>query len=139
MKKIKCDVRNPDKRVYNIWRNMMYNHAVCDSWRAYSNFERDIKTLPGYGDWVNSKEYWFTHFPGSNVYSKDTCCFIHKANVLRSAAKILTPEEIEEAYKMWCNGYTQQEIADKFFVSDRTIRRAFNGRKKIRKTKETEK
>ena len=130
-----CDVTAPDIRVYRIWYAMLCNDrglTICDCWHFYSNFERDIKTLSGYENWANKKEYRFTLSPDSKVYSKDTCCFTHRNNIVRNSysPKILTPEEIEKAYKMWCDGYTQIEIADYFFVSDRTIRRAFKGRKK---------
>lgn len=49
------------------------------------------------------------------------------------AKKYLSPEQVEQAYGMWCNGYTQKQIADQLYVSERTLRRAFNGRKKKKK------
>ena len=47
-----------------------------------------------------------------------------------NSKKSLSPEQIELAYVMWCNGYTQKQIASQLYVSERTLRRAFNGRKK---------
>lgn len=46
--------------------------------------------------------------------------------------KALTPKEIEWAYQKWCEGYTQQQIADALFVCEKTIRRAINERPRIR-------
>ena len=46
--------------------------------------------------------------------------------------KVLTPKEIEWAYQKWCEGYTQQQIADALFVCKKTIRRAINERPRIR-------
>lgn len=44
----------------------------------------------------------------------------------------LSREEKEWTYKKWCEGYTQNQIADALFVSEKTIRRAINGRPRIR-------
>lgn len=38
---------------------------------------------------------------------------------------VLTKEQVRKAYGMWCEGYTQDEIADAFYVSRWTITRAF--------------
>lgn len=46
--------------------------------------------------------------------------------------KALTPKEIKWAYQKWCEGYTQQQIADALFVDERTIRRMINSRPRIR-------
>ena len=46
--------------------------------------------------------------------------------------KALAPKEIEWAYQKWCEGYTQQQIADALFVCEKTIRRAINERPRIR-------
>ena len=46
--------------------------------------------------------------------------------------KALTPKEIEWAYQKWCEGYTQQQIADALIVCEKTIRRAINERPRIR-------
>ena len=46
--------------------------------------------------------------------------------------KALTHKEIEWAYQKWCEGYTQQQIADALFVCEKTIRRAINERPRIR-------
>lgn len=45
---------------------------------------------------------------------------------------LLSREEKEWAYKKWCEGYTQNQIADALFVSKKTIQRAINGRPRIR-------
>ncbi len=36
------------------------------------------------------------------------------------------------AYTKWCEGYTQQQIADALHCSHRTIQRAINGKPRIR-------
>lgn len=46
--------------------------------------------------------------------------------------KVLTHKEIEWAYTKWCEGYTQQQIAAALYVCEKTIRRAINGRPRIR-------
>ena len=46
--------------------------------------------------------------------------------------KALTHKETEWAYQKWCEGYTQQQIADALFVCEKTIRRAINERPRIR-------
>ena len=46
--------------------------------------------------------------------------------------KALTHKETERAYQKWCEGYTQQQIADALFVCEKTIRRAINERPRIR-------
>lgn len=33
--------------------------------------------------------------------------------------KALTPKEIKWAYQKWCEGYTQQQIADALFVCEK--------------------
>ena len=49
------------------------------------------------------------------------------------AYKALLPEQIEWAFAQWCNGTTQQQLADILFVDVRTIQRMFKGRQKIKK------
>ena len=46
--------------------------------------------------------------------------------------KALTHKETEWADQKWCEGYTQQQIADALFVCEKTIRRAINERLRIR-------
>jgi transcriptional regulator len=47
---------------------------------------------------------------------------------------ILTEKQIEWAYKMWCLGYTQSEIAKALFVHKSTIQTKLCGRKRIKPT-----
>ena len=44
----------------------------------------------------------------------------------------LTQEQMDWAYKKWCDGYTCIQIADALYVSEKTVRRAFKGKKRIR-------
>lgn len=55
------------------------------------------------------------------------------------AYKALLPEQIEWAFAQWCNGTTQQQLADTLFVDVRTIQRMFKGRQKAKpvQSKET--
>ena len=46
--------------------------------------------------------------------------------------KALTPKQQEWAYKMWCVGYTQMQIADALFVCEKTITRCLKGKTRIR-------
>ena len=101
---------NYNMRVYKLWYNILRRcyditqHArtkgrsysdceVCDEWKRLSNFETDIKTLPGYGLWVfnsNSMELDKDILSkGSKIYSKKNCCFI--------------PKEVNHAYMNKCN------------------------------------
>ena len=45
---------------------------------------------------------------------------------------ILDWKQKEWAYDQWCNGKTQQEIAEALNVSEKTINRALHGRPKIK-------
>lgn len=45
---------------------------------------------------------------------------------------IMNWKKREWAYTKWCEGYTQQQIADALNVSHKTIARALNGRPRIR-------
>ena len=45
---------------------------------------------------------------------------------------ILDWKQKEWAYDQWCNGKTQQEIADALNVSIKTVSRALHGRPKIK-------
>lgn len=46
--------------------------------------------------------------------------------------KSLSPRQSEWAYKKWCEGYSQEQIADALYVSKGVIMRAINGRPRIR-------
>ena len=45
---------------------------------------------------------------------------------------VLSREKIEWAYTKWCEGYTQQQIADALFVCKKTIARVLKGKPRIR-------
>lgn len=44
----------------------------------------------------------------------------------------LTNKQIQWAYEKWCEGYTQEQIADALFVCGKTIARALKGKPRIR-------
>lgn len=110
-----CDVQHTNKRIYRLWYQMLrrcYDKnqlerdkgkgylgcAVCDEWFYYSNFEKDIQTLPGYEDWLNKKGYCLdkdTINPESRIYSKETCCFISSKKNISDVYK-RHPENIEK-------------------------------------------
>lgn len=46
--------------------------------------------------------------------------------------KALTVKQQDWAYRMWCIGYTQMQIADALFVCEKTISRYLKGKIKIR-------
>jgi transcriptional regulator with XRE-family HTH domain len=48
------------------------------------------------------------------------------------AEKILTDKQIEWAYTRWCEGYTLEQIGVALCVCSKTVRRAINGRPRIR-------
>lgn len=43
----------------------------------------------------------------------------------------LSKAQIDWAYDKWCSGYSLKEIASKLYVSESTVSRCLNGRKKI--------
>lgn len=85
-----------DKRIYNLWYQMLrrcydaeqhkrtrgssYSDCeVSDRWMILSHFERDIKHLKGYKNWISGRGYCLdkdTKIAGNKVYSRETCCFI---------------------------------------------------------------
>lgn len=50
----------------------------------------------------------------------------------RGRKPILGEEEKAWAYEKWCEGYTQQQIADALYVERRTLTNAFRGKQRIR-------
>lgn len=46
--------------------------------------------------------------------------------------KVLTKHEEEWAYQKWCEGYTQQQIADALYVCEKTVRRSLKNKPRIR-------
>jgi DNA-binding XRE family transcriptional regulator len=49
-----------------------------------------------------------------------------------AAESALSLKQKEWAYIKWCEGYTLDQIADALFVGSKTVRRAINGRPRIR-------
>ena len=49
-------------------------------------------------------------------------------------SRILTTKQVDWAYKMWCIGYTQKQIADALNVCSKTVERALKGKPRIRPT-----
>ena len=47
-------------------------------------------------------------------------------------SKVLTKHEEEWAYKKWCEGYTQQQIANALYVCERTVQRSLKNKPRIR-------
>lgn len=47
-------------------------------------------------------------------------------------ASLLTKKQKDWAYDKWCEGYPQEDIAAALGVCSKTIRRAINGRPRIR-------
>lgn len=50
----------------------------------------------------------------------------------RMMKSVLDYKQKEWAYDMWCLGYTQRQIADALFVSEKTICRILNGKQRVR-------
>ena len=48
----------------------------------------------------------------------------------RGKKPLLSEDETQWAYEKWCEGYTQQQIADALFVCRQTINGALRGQKK---------
>ena len=49
-----------------------------------------------------------------------------------SKTAALSHAQKEWAYEKWCEGYTLEQIADALYVCTKTVRRAINGRPRIR-------
>lgn len=49
-----------------------------------------------------------------------------------NANTALDKEQVRWAYTKWCEGYTLLQIADALNVCEKTIRRAINGKPRIR-------
>lgn len=101
------DCLNCSKKVYNLWFNMLRRcydttqhernkgkaYAECevsDDWKRLSCFERDIKTLKNYDEWEKSSDYVLDKDiikHGNKIYSKETCCFITKAESTKEMNK----------------------------------------------------
>lgn len=50
----------------------------------------------------------------------------------RGRPPILTKEEKAWAYQKWCEGYTQQQIADALYVERRTVLAALKDKPRLR-------
>jgi DNA-binding transcriptional regulator LsrR (DeoR family) len=48
------------------------------------------------------------------------------------AKRMLTDDEIKWAYEKWCDGYTQQQIADALYVSRVTVYNYLKDKQRIR-------
>lgn len=46
--------------------------------------------------------------------------------------KSLSPQQSEWAYKKWCEGYSQAQLAEALYVSVGVVQRAIDGRPRIR-------
>lgn len=97
------DLEVVDKRVYNLWFQMLrrcydteqqkrskgrgyIGCTVSERWMRLSNFAKDIEYLVGYEDWRNKVGYCLdkdTKVQGNRVYSRETCCFIPRAENVR--------------------------------------------------------
>lgn len=93
-----------DKKAYNLWINMIARcysghpqyHTYKDvtvhpDWHNFSVFKEDIKQLDGYSEWYDGEDFELDKDllnPKSDLYSKNTCCFISGAlNVSLSSNK----------------------------------------------------
>ena len=97
-------------REYVLWRDMIdrcYNPnnigypqygykgvTVCDRWRSFEVFLKDIKLVPGYDLWLKNPGYQLDKdirqmgIPEYlKVYSPETCCFIDQTTNMKYAAK----------------------------------------------------
>jgi hypothetical protein len=114
-----CYTKKPDKRVYRLWYNMLrrcYDKeqqkrcrgisyaecTVCAEWRIYDLFEKDIRLLKGYDEWLNNEGYCLdkdTLYPGNKVYCKAACQFIPSAENVRDIHR-RKPQNIERLHEL---------------------------------------
>lgn len=101
------DMPNCDKRVYNLWFQMLRrcydtdqqkrtrgrsyaDCEVCERWKMLSCFAKDIKKIEGFEDWNSKTGYCLdkdTIVPGNKIYSKSTCRFIPYTENIRDIHK----------------------------------------------------
>lgn len=94
-----CDVLWANEKIYGLWYGMLrrcydteqqkrsrgksYSDCkVCDDWMLYSNFERDVRKLPGYSQWYYADDMQLDKDilgGDSKEYSPKTCCFVPRA------------------------------------------------------------
>lgn len=93
--KTKVNVRT--SKAYTAWNHMLircyletspdYHRygakgvTVCDRWLRFDNFAEDVKSLEGYEDWINNKQYALDKDKKAikgqpKIYSPETCCFL---------------------------------------------------------------
>lgn len=112
------DAPGCDKRIYNLWYQMLRrcyddtqqersrgkSYANCNvskRWMKLSNFVKDLPTLPGYNEWINSREYCLDKDmikPGNKTYGKRYCSFVTKDENVRDIYR-RNPHVMDAAYE----------------------------------------
>lgn len=119
------EVQGYEERLYNMWRSMIkrcydttdanYSRyggsgvTVHTSWHSFSDFYKDVYTLPNFQKWYNNEGEWALDkdYLNGKVYSKDTCVFLPKSvnskltgrSVISSEGKIFFSLSDAEAYE----------------------------------------
>lgn len=84
------------RRQYKLWCSMLsrcYNEKalerrptykgcqVCVRWRKFSNFIKDLPSIPGYQNWLISRDYQLDKdilLKGNKLYHPKLVCFVHR-------------------------------------------------------------
>ena len=104
-------------RIYRLWFDMLrrcYDSSqfkrdrgrayqdceVSEEWKRLSTFQKEIKTIPNYKAWLESKDYAIDKdiiSPGNKTYSLAKCSFVSKAQNMKDMNK--RHPEIHGLYK----------------------------------------
>ena len=116
-----------NNKVYELWRKMIrrttenyWEHypyykgtTVSDDWLYLSNFVNDIKELPNYDKWKETKGKYFLDKDvlgnGRKHYSKETCCFLSAKD---STLDVLNRHK--EIFYTEANNKARQKIAEEY-------------------------
>lgn len=90
-----CDVEIADTKIYRLWYGMLrrcYDKtqharnrgkvyadcAVSEDWMIYSNFENDVKALPGFDLWYEGNDMQLDKdiLGNGREYNRRNCCFV---------------------------------------------------------------
>jgi len=95
---------------------------VCDEWRIFTNFLRDMGVRPG-------KEYQLDRINNDGNYEPSNCRWVKCAeNIRKKQSTKLSEDEVREIRSLLCGGTRNCDLSRRFGVSQATICDIKNGR-----------